>query len=639
MKKYLTIIAAVAAVLTTAACKKAAEIDYANDNSIALQPETITAKADGETVSATFSAADYWFASCPEKWVVIDDYSGKPGDATLSIKVEKNTTTSQRSAVVTVNVKGRKGHMTITQEAGKEEVPPEPGPDYSGKWTIYGCLDNSEWKDFDMTDKGNLVWEATIPFRPNDCFKFRMDGSDDVTLGLSGDMTAAEGVQKGTLVEDGSLITLPGEALWVVTLDLNELTVTATFVEDMPPVNTDPKPLPENWVAVWQNDGSHGEVGWDSIYRFALEGTDANSEALYEFPADVWNKLKTSTFYLYLQATDPQVRITNGWWDPNWNVGDIQPGNERLADNGGDTWIVTINLTEDAAFVASLDERHLLFTGARFTPLGIYVTSSPLDGAEMIWQNDGSHGQAGWDGTYRFCLEGTDANGECIHEFPAETWEGIKTQKVLLLVQGDNPQIRVTNGWWDVNFAPDFQPGNKSLTDNGDGTWILSVTLADSPELIASLEEKHLLFTGAGFTPLAMYLGPADPAPVVFWENGDGTPVSWNGVYRFCLEGTDPNKEALVEFPQDLWNKILSQTFYLDLEASSPNIRVVNAWWDAQWHADFKPGSELLTENGDGTWTLEVNLSDSPDFVATLEEKHLLFTGDAYTPLRLYFVE
>jgi len=125
-------------------------------------------------------------------------------------------------------------------------------------------------------------------------------------------------------------------------------------------------------VVFWQSDGTGGAVSWSSVYRFALEGHDGNNECLTEFPQDTWDKIKSTTFYLDVEATDPQVRVTTGWWDPNWNVGDIQPGNDRLTDNGNGTFTVTINISDDADFLNALDERHLLITGDRFTPLRMY---------------------------------------------------------------------------------------------------------------------------------------------------------------------------------------------------------------------------------------------------------------------------
>ena len=269
----------------------------------------------------------------------------------------------------------------------------------------------------------------------------------------------------------------------------------------------------------------------------------------------------------------------------------------------------------------------------------------------IIWENDDpdGHGAVSWNGTYRFALEGHDGNNECIAEIPQDIWNRMMSETFYLDVQATDPQIRITNGWWDTQWLSDFQPGNERLTDNGDGTWTLELNLSDAADFVATLEEKHLLLTGDRFTPLRIYFtedvwvggeGHMEIVKTSIWK-GDGTSgaVSWNGTYRFALEGHDGNNECIAEIPQDIWNRMMSETFYLDVQATDPQIRITNGWWDTQWLSDFQPGNERLTDNGDGTWTLEINFSDAADFVATLEEKHLLFTGDRFTPMEIYFAE
>ena len=46
----------------------------------------------------------------------------------------------------------------------------------------------------------------------------------------------------------------------------------------------------------------------------------------------------------------------------------------------------------------------------------------------------------------------------------------------------------------------------------------------------------------------------------------------------------------------------------------------------------------MLIDNGDGTYSVEINLKDT-ELAASMDVEHLLFTGSGYTPLRLYFVE
>ncbi len=226
---------------------------------------------------------------------------------------------------------------------------------------------------------------------------------------------------------------------------------------------------------VWQNDGSVGEANWNGIYRFCLEGRDLNpagKECIYEFPADIWERLQTETFYVTVSGANPQIRVTTGWWSKTWTGADIQPGNDLLADNGDGTWTLTVDLTSDPELVGLLYEQHLLFTGSGYA-------------------------------IYRFCLEGRDLNPagkECVYEFPADIWERLQTETFYVTVSGANPQIRVTTGWWSKTWTgADIQPGNDLLADNGDGTWTLTVDLTSDPELVGLLYEQHLLFTGSGY--------------------------------------------------------------------------------------------------------------------------------------------
>ena len=134
--------------------------------------------------------------------------------------------------------------------------------------------------------------------------------------------------------------------------------------------------------------------------------------------------------------------------------------------------------------------------------------------------------------------------------------------------------------------------------------------------------------------------GHWETVKTVIWENPGAGAVSWNGTYRFALEGTDGNSEAIAEIPADIWAKLKSETFYLLLEATDPQVRVTTGWWSTTWTgADFQPGtSELLVDNGDGTWTLEINLTGDP-ILDAMDVEHLLFTGDRYTPVKLFFMK
>ena len=252
---------------------------------------------------------------------------------------------------------------------------------------------------------------------------------------------------------------------------------------------------------------SLGEINWSGDYRFAPESNPTGEEC-YIVPQDVWDKLKSTKFYVLLKGENPQIRVTTGWWSVNLTADDIQPGNDLLVDNGDGTWILTVDLTVNPDLLANLDAQHLLFTGGGYTVEEIYfidIIHGNGDKETVFWKNDGSLGEINWSGDYRFAPESNPTGEEC-YIVPQDVWDKLKSTKFYVLLKGENPQIRVTTGWWSVNLtADDIQPGNELLADNGDGTWTLTVDLTVNPDLLGNLDAQHLLFTGGGYTPLKLY--------------------------------------------------------------------------------------------------------------------------------------
>ena len=284
------------------------------------------------------------------------------------------------------------------------------------------------------------------------------------------------------LKQDGGNITLPAEGYWTLRLDVEAATLTATLTDVFPRAGV-----------IWESDGTGGPVSWSSQYRLALDGRDGNNEAMATLPEVVWNKLKTQTCYLVVEATNPQIRITTGWWGAQYGS-DFMPGNERLTDNGDGTFTLKLDLADDPAYVEAIDVQHFLVTGDRFTPIGIYP--------ESAWENDGTHSAISWSSNYRFGLEGKDGNNECITTFPATVWNKLRTETFYVDLEATNPQIRVTTGWWSTTWTGnDITPGNERLTDNGDGTFTLTVNLTGDP-ILDAVDVQHFLLTGDRYTPL-----------------------------------------------------------------------------------------------------------------------------------------
>ena len=462
------------------------------------------------------------------------------------------------------------GYWDVTLDMSRSEWTVTVSLQERFDWTLVGTVNGGDWtQDNAMTSNADkLVWEiAKLPYHAEEEFRFRMDANDAFNLGLDGELTAvedAEGTYTGSLKADGGNVTLPIEGFWNLTLDVENQTLTAVFAGEFP--KPEPNPLPSNWEALWLNDGSHGQVAWDGIYRFGLEGHDGGHECVATFPQEVWDRIKSETIYVYLSGENPQIRVVTGWWEAQLTPNDIQPGNELLTDNEAYTWILKVNLSGHEDMLEKLDQQHLLFTGSGYTVLGIYAEKKgvPTLVKNTVWSNDGSAGEAAWDGVYRFCLEGRDnpASPVCIAEFPADVWARIKSETFYVTLTGANPQIRVVTGWWEAQLtSTDIQPGHELLTDNRDGTWTLTLNLSENGELVSLLDDHHLLFTGSGFALQEIYFEeiqwipvPAeiDIAPFTLYEDRSATLTypyypSWgdnSGKLRI-MRGMSPALESL----------------------------------------------------------------------------------------------
>ena len=266
--------------------------------------------------------------------------------------------------------------------------------------------------------------------------------------------------------------------------------------------------------SIWKNDGSHGAISWSGEYRFAGEGFETGEE-VYIFPADVWAKIKSETFYILLEATDPQIRVTTGWWTTNWTGDDIFPGNELLKDNEDGTFTLEVNISEDQALLDLVDVQHLLFTGDRYTLLEIFqmeevwVEGGGDSGPKevLIWENDGSHGAISWSSEYRFAGEGFET-GEEIYIIPATQWSVIMNGTFYLqaAINADWYNLRITTGWWTTTWTgQDIGKGDERLIVSEDGTTFSLELHFEGDPILDYLDVQHLLFTGEGYTPLKLY--------------------------------------------------------------------------------------------------------------------------------------
>ena len=281
----------------------------------------------------------------------------------------------------------------------------------------------------------------------------------------------------------------------------------------------------------------------------------------------------------------------------------------------------------------------------------------------VIWENPDpeGNGAVSWSGQYRFYGEGNaDTNNECIAMIAADHWNIIKTGTFYLKFApaADAYQIRANTGWWsfDGDGVHDIHVGDERIIDNGDGTFSLAYTLSEEPlasGILGLIDEQHLLFTGNGYTPLKLYYteevwvpgGSVEIVRTSIWKNDGSVPAAtWSGSpYRFAMEGKDGLGECVAEIPAETWEKMKTTPFMVDIQPAGDwfQIRILDGWWSVGNvdTNDITPNYEGLVDNGDGTFTFVVDLPSKPDLIPVLDDQHLLFAGDGFTILEMYWEE
>jgi hypothetical protein len=274
----------------------------------------------------------------------------------------------------------------------------------------------------------------------------------------------------------------------------------------------------------------------------------------------------------------------------------------------------------------------------------------------VIWENPDPEGigAVSWSGQYRFYGEGTeDTNNECIAMISAAHWDIIKNGTFYLKFEATAAQLRITDGWWTATWTGnDIMAGDERIIDNGDGTYHIEITIGDDP-LKDVLDKQHLLFTGSGYTPLKIYYteevwvpgGSVEIVRTSIWKNdGSVGAAAWSGSpYRFAMEGKDGLNECVATIAPETWEKMKTTPFMVDIQPAGDwfQIRILDGWWsvgnnDAN---DITPNYEGLVDNGDGTFTFVVDLPSKPDLIPVLDDQHLLFAGDGFTILEMYWEE
>ena len=124
----------------------------------------------------------------------------------------------------------------------------------------------------------------------------------------------------------------------------------------------------------------------------------------------------------------------------------------------------------------------------------------------IFWENKDGEAIPAWGGKFRFGLEGTDGNNECIATFPAEQWAIIKDGLVRASVAlTDASNIRITTGWWSGAYGGTDHNCTDFVQEDEDGNTFIELNIKEEGTLYDLIDQQHLLFTGSDYTLLEIY--------------------------------------------------------------------------------------------------------------------------------------
>ena len=426
---------------------------------------------------------------------------------------------------------------------------------------------------------------------------------------------------------------------------------------EMPEFAYKPKQGGGHWEKVktmfWENTDGTPIPSWGGTFRFGLEGNDGNNECIATFPADQWAIIKDGTVRVAVALTgSSNIRITTGWWSAAYGGTDHNCTDFVQEDEDGNTFI-ELNIKEEGTLYDLIDQQHLLFTGDQYTLLAIYTEEEVWvpgeEGhweVESYWKNVDATPVPSWGGTFRFGLEGNDGNNECIHTFPADQWAIIKDGTVRVAVDvNESSNIRITTGWWSAAYGGTDHNCVDFIQEEEDGTKYIELNIKEEGSIYDLIDQQHLLFTGDNYTVLEIYNkvwvegGGGSQKPTVIWEN-DGTPIpSWGGTFRFANEQTKTGEE-IHAFTMDEWAIIKEGKVRVSVDANEgSNIRITTGWWTGAYGGTDHNCIDMIQEEDDGTKYIELNIKEDGNLYDNIDQQHLLFTGDAYTLLKIYYYQ
>ena len=424
-----------------------------------------------------------------------------------------------------------------------------------------------------------------------------------------------------------------------VTVKADKLTKTLTITQEgkkSEGPGEDPKPEP---TVAWGMMGCFVDNLWSSDVPMTQEGE--------------WIVAKGAQF------TELTFKIRgNGSWDDATNIG-VAPGAERGVVNGKVSVVTAeyskANLGGDAADIKLNGEPGTYDVYFSFENLEVYVMEEGYKPGEKEPQNPdpveitytvvGTLNNINWNNAAPEGLMTAEGDYYVARNVPfvtAATLYGGADQIEFKIVE--------TGTWTGYGRAEDaVYQANAEIPVKMSGDNIMVTAAEGAYDVYFDKTNLKVWVMAPGQTPGQGGETPVEPVTEgVIWEN-DGTvgASSWDAsVYRFSIEGGDSQNECVAELPAAIWAGLKIAPFSVNFTPTPGaewwQIRITDGWWstgDQTGESDITMNTPDLVNNGDGTYTFQVDLTTDAAMLEAIDTKHLLFAGDAFTINKIYFGE
>ena len=622
--------------LAVFACNKP---DVEETPALEVSTQKITINSFGGDRVLGITSNNAWTIQADADWISFSENSGDASAQKQEIKVyvDENTAAEARIAKITVKSGPLEKVVDVEQEAATET----PDPDHS-EWALVGTFgEDNNWNPaselyLSVLDEEYFVYYG-LELATDSEFKF-----------LKGGAWPPAGTEVGGngLVEPNTIQPAGGSNIKVTEAGKYDIYLAADLTKfyimsegKLPAEAVEPAPVENTWGMM----GCFVDNQWSTDIPMTKEGE--------------WIVAKGAQF------TELTFKIrANASWADATNIGRA-PGSERAVVNGKIDVVTAeyakANLGGDAADIKLNGEPGTYDVYFSFENLEVYVMEAGFKPGEKEPQNPDPV-------EITYTVVGTIADAPWVNNVPA----GLMTKEGDLYIAKNVPFVWnstcyggnyniiefkiLETGTWDGFAYPEKnvnQYANAEITVQIGGENIALNAPEGNYDVYFDKANLKVWVMEPGFKPGEKEpLIPEEVEPVTegdIWEN-DGTvgAATWSGSpYRFAKEGMDGLNECCAQIPAAVWEGMKIAPFCVNVKPATAEtewwqIRVLDGWWtknDESGASDINPQSEGLVNNGDGTYTFQVDLASNPELVALIDAQHLLFAGDGFIINKMYF--